>query len=59
MKQKLKISVSKHPQPNSVMSCKEITIREKILRLLFGEKEQILIMIPGNNVSEVVISKED
>lgn len=57
MKQRIGIKLSRKPQPECVISCKQIKIRERIMRALLGEQKQILIMIPGNNVSEIMISK--
>ena len=57
MKQKLKISVSKEPQPDSTISCKRVSLRERLLTMLFGQKQEVMVLVPGNNVSEVTISE--
>lgn len=36
MKHNISISVSKAPQPGGVIACRTLTMRERILRLLFG-----------------------
>lgn len=53
MKHNLKISVSKVPQTGGVITCRNVTIRERFLRLLFGRKQKVTILIPGDNIDEV------
>ena len=55
MKHNLKISVSKVPQTRGVVTCRNVNIREKILLLLFGRKQKVTILIPGDSVDEVSI----
>jgi len=55
MKHKLKISVSKEPQTNGIITCRNITIRERVLRFLFGDKRKVTVLIPGDNVGEIEI----
>ena len=58
MKHKLKISVSKAPQTAGVVTCRSVGIRERILRFLFGNKQRVTILIPGDSVEEVAICEE-
>ena len=53
MKHNLCISVSKDPQKNGIVQCKNISIREKLLIRLLGHKQKVLILIPGTTVSTV------
>lgn len=55
MKHKLQISVSKAPRTAGVVTCRTVTIRESILRFLFGSKQRVTILIPGDRVDEVAI----
>jgi len=55
MKQNLKISVSKEPRTDGILSCRNIGVRERILRFLLGEKQKITILVPGDSVEEVSI----
>lgn len=55
MKHNLKISVSKAPQTGGVVTCRSVGIRERFLRFLFGSKQRITILIPGDSVDEVSI----
>ena len=55
MKHNLKISVSNEPQIGGVVRCRNVSLREKLLTLLLGRKERMMILIPGNSVAELSI----
>lgn len=55
MKHKLKISVSKEPQTGGIVTCRNVSIRERLLRLLFGDKRRVTVLIPGDSVGEIAI----
>jgi hypothetical protein len=57
MKHSLKISVSKVPRTLGVVTCRSVSLRERFLRFLFGSKQRVTILIPGDNVEEVTISE--
>lgn len=57
MKHNLKISVSKEPKKNGVVSCRNITVRERLLRFLLGDKQKLTIIVPGDTVSELAITE--
>ncbi len=57
MKHNLTINVSKKPKTSGIVKFRNVTIRERFLRLLFGDKQQITIVVPGNSVSEVAIKE--
>ena len=59
MKKKLKVSVSKQPQTAGVVTCRNRTIRERLLSLLFGDRKRVTILIPGDNVDEVAICESE
>lgn len=59
LKHKLKINVSKYPQTGGIVRLKNITLREKILRYLLGEKQRLMILIPGDSVEELSIREID
>ena len=59
MKHNLKISVSKVPQTGGVITCRNVTIRERFLRLLFGRKQKVTILIPGDSLDEVSICESE
>ena len=58
MKHKLKISVSKEPQTGGIVTCRNISIRERLLRLLFGDKRRVTVLIPGDSVGEIAICEK-
>lgn len=57
MKHNLKISVSKKPQTGGIVSCRNVTIRERFLRFLLGDKQKLTILVPGDTVQELTISE--
>lgn len=59
MKHKLKISVSKEPQTDGIVTCKNVTIREKLLCFLLGDKQRVTVLIPGDNVGEIAICETE
>ncbi|MBS3985641.1 MAG: hypothetical protein KGZ66_08535 [Selenomonadales bacterium] len=58
MKHMLKISVSKEPQDGGIVGCRNVTLRERLLRLLLGEQRRLTVIIPGNSVKELSIVEE-
>ena len=57
MKHNLHISVSDNPQRNGMVSCKSISLRERFLRMLFGRKQKIVILVPGDAIEELAITR--
>jgi hypothetical protein len=57
MKHNLHISVSDKPQRNGMVSCKNISLRERFLRMLFGKKQKIMILVPGDAIEELAITR--
>lgn len=57
MKHNLKISVSREPQTGGIVRCKSVTLREKLLTRLLGQKEKVMILIPGNSVETLCITE--
>ena len=55
MKHNLKISVSKMPQTGGIVTCRNVTVRERLLRFLLGDKQRVTILIPGDSVQELAI----
>lgn len=55
MKHKLKISVSKEPRTGGIITCRNISIRERLLRFLMGDKRRVTVLIPGDSVGEIAI----
>ena len=55
MEHNLRISVSRKPMRNDVAALHTISLRERILRFLFGRTHQITTIVPGDSVKELAI----
>lgn len=51
------ISLSKAPSTDGIVACKTISVREKLLRRLFGKKSKITILVPGETVETLSITE--
>ena len=57
MKHDLKINVSKKPTEDGVVRCQRVTMRERLLRYLFGEKRRVMVIVPGDTVESISITE--
>lgn len=57
MEHTLRISVSKEPVSGGIVSCRHISVRERIARFLLGEKRRLTIIVPGDSVRELAVSE--
>ena len=57
MKHRLKISVSREPPGMALVRCRKVSVRERFLRLLFGEKRKVTVIVPGDTVETVSIEE--
>ena len=57
MKHNLRIRVSKEPLDGGIVSCRRVTVREKLFRLLLGKPQRLMILVPGESVQELAISE--
>lgn len=57
MKHNLKISVSKEPQNGGIVAYRRLSLREKLLTLLLGPKQDVMVLIPGNSVQTIAITE--
>ncbi len=55
MKQTLSISVSKRPVNAGAVSVRNVSVRERLMRFLFGDKVRLTVIVPGNTVEELSI----
>lgn len=55
MRHQLRVSVSKKPQTGGIVRCCNVTLRERVLRRLLGEKQILMILIPGDGVESLSI----
>ena len=59
MQHVMKISVSRSLHDSGLVSCRSVTMRERFLRFLFGDKRQVMIFVPGDRVDEVSIHETE
>ena len=59
MKRNLRIGVSKKTQKDGPFSYRSVGVREKVLKLLFGDKSKLTILVPGDSIDEIDICKRD
>ena len=57
MKHKLKIVVSPDPVEGGVLSCRTVSLREKLLSRLLGPKAKMAVILPGNTVDRIAITE--
>ncbi len=57
MEHTLRISVSKEPVSGGIVSCRHISVRERLARFLLGEKRRLAIIVPGDSVRELAVSE--
>ena len=55
MKHMLRISISKEPRAGGIVGCRYVTLRERFLHFLLGEKWRLAIIIPGDSVKALSI----
>lgn len=58
MKHTLRISVLKEPQDGGIVGCRNVTVRERLLRLLLGDKRRLTVIVPGDSVRALSIIEE-
>ncbi|MDE3383529.1 MULTISPECIES: hypothetical protein [Lactobacillus] len=57
MANKVSIKVTKHPHQEGVVSMRNITIRERLLRLLLGKPHHLMVIAPGKDVQQLQINE--
>lgn len=57
MKHTLQISVSKKPTNDGIVACRRVSVRERFLRFLFGDKTRLTVIVPGDTVEELEIKE--
>ena len=55
MKHTLNIKVSKGTDNGGIMTCRQMTMRERLLRFLMGSPVKLTVIVPGDTVDEVSI----
>ena len=57
MKHNLRISVRRNPSGNGIAYCRKLTLRERMMDRLFGEKNRMTVIVPGDAVACVSIEE--
>lgn len=57
MQHNLKIKVSKEKSNGGVLACRQVTVREKLLRFILGTPVRLTVLVPGDSVDEVAIKE--
>lgn len=57
MANKVSIKVTKHPYQEGIVSMRNITIRERLLRLLLGKPHHLMVIAPGKDVQQLQVNE--
>lgn len=57
MKHNLHISIRKTPSGNGIVYCRKLSLRERLMDLLLGEKKRVTVIVPGDFVESVSIQE--
>lgn len=55
MKHNLKISLAQGTGSGGIVRCKTVSLRERVLRRLFGDMRRVTIIVPGDSVEELSV----
>ena len=57
MRHNLNIRVSGKPKGGGVVACRTVSVREKLLTLLLGPKQKVMVLVTGNSVESIAITE--
>lgn len=57
MQHRLKISIGKDDGGLGIVRCKKVTLKDRMLRRLFGESNRVMVIVPGNSVKTLAIQE--
>lgn len=58
MQHNLKISLGREPDLGGIVLCKTVSMRERVLRCLFGNMRRITVIVPGDSVKALSVLEE-
>lgn len=58
MRHRLIIGVSREPPDREIVTCRHVTIRERFIRFLLGDKRKLTVIVPGTSVRTLSIEEE-
>ena len=57
MKHNLKICIARGPDSGGIVRCRTVSLRERVLRRLFGEVRRVMIIVPGDSVEALSVQE--
>lgn len=57
MKHNLEISLGREPDSGGIVRCKTVSMRERVLRCLFGDTRRITVIVPGGSVRTLSVQE--
>lgn len=57
MKHNLEISLGREPDSGGIVRCKTVSMRERVLRCLFGDTRRITVIVPGGSVRALSVQE--
>lgn len=58
MRHSLQIKYTKRPVNGGIVVCRKVSVREKLLRFLLGDKTRLTVIVPGDSVDAVSIKEQ-
>jgi hypothetical protein len=59
MKHNLMISINRPPTEVGIVRCKTIGVRQRLLNKLFGKKQKLTLIVPGDSVECISIRETE
>ena len=57
MKHNLKISIARGPDSGGIVRCRTVSLRERVLRRLFGDMRRVTIIVSGDSVEALSVQE--
>lgn len=57
MQHNLKISIAREQDTGGIVRCKTVSMREWVLRRLFGDTRRITVIVPGGSVKALSVQE--
>ena len=57
MKHNLRITLNGPPGDNGIVRCKTLNVRERLMTKLFGGKQRLTVIVPGDSVDRISIEE--
>ena len=57
MNHALNIKVSKERLTGGIVACRQVTVRERLLRFFLGSPVKLTVLVPRDSVSEIAIKE--